>query len=75
MLVYNEAHYKGESAEVYFERSGFKEKQPVLELHFAKNKISSFKGRLFFEFFPEMALIHESSEKASKAYLNKVYSS
>lgn len=75
ILVYNEVHYKGESAEVYFQRSSTKLKQPVLEAHFAKNKISSFKGRLFFEFFPEMAYLSESSEKASKAYLNKVFSS
>lgn len=75
MLVYNEVHYKGEGAEVYYERSDVNGKQPVLELHFAKNKISSFKGRLFFEFFPEMSYITPSSEKASKAYLNNIYSS
>lgn len=75
ILVYNEVHYKGVEAEVYYNRSDLKEKQPVLELHFAKNKVSSFKGRLFFEFIPEMAHLIESSEKASKSYLNSIYSS
>mgnify|MGYP002514940018 CR=1 FL=1 len=54
ILVYNEVHYKGESSEIFFNRNGYMMKQPVLELHFAKNKISSFKGRLFYEFYPEL---------------------
>lgn len=74
LLCYNEVHYKGEGANIYFERGDKETKQPVLELHFAKNKISSFKGRLFFESYPEMAYMREPSERNSKIYSQIAYS-
>lgn len=75
IMVYNEVHYKGESADVYFYRSTSTMKQPVLELHFAKNKISSYKGRCFFEFFPDMARLEEADDKSSKLYAGAIYGS
>lgn len=68
IMVYNEVHYKGDAADVYFTRSNNPLKQPVLELHFAKNKMSSYKGRLFFEFYPEMARLEQPDEQAVKHY-------
>ena len=49
-------------------------KQPVLELHFAKNKISSFKGRLFYEFYPELSRLEEPDEDSIRRYAGLVYS-
>lgn len=75
LMVYNEVHYKGESADVYFLRSNNPLKQPVFEVHFAKNKIHSFKGRCFFEFFPEMARLEESDAQATKTYSSLIFGS
>lgn len=74
IMVYNEVHYKGDAAEVFYLKQNTPMKQPVLELHFAKNKMSSFKGRLFFEFYPEMARLEEPDDQTVKRYASLVYS-
>lgn len=75
MLVYNEVHYKGENTQVYYTRSNNPLKQPVFEVHVAKNKVSSYKGRLFFEFMPDISYFQESSEQATKHYASLIYNS
>ena len=75
LLLYNEVHYNGENAEMYFNRSNMQEKQPVIECRFAKNKISGYKGTLFFEFFPEMAKVMEASQSSETIYKNILYKS
>lgn len=73
LMVYNDVHYNGEGAEVFFMRKGKALKQPVFEVHFAKNKISSYKGRCFFEFYPEMSKMIEADDQATKTYMSKVF--
>ena len=75
LLVYNEVHYKGEGANVFFYKNNVPMKQPVFEVHFAKNKVSSFKGRLFYEFYPEMAFMQHVDEQTAKHYSSIVFSS
>ena len=60
---------------MYFNRSNMQEKQPVIECRFAKNKISGYKGTLFFEFFPEMAKVMEASQSSETIYKNILYKS
>lgn len=74
MLCYNEVSLKGEAAAVYFEKAGDAEKQPVYEVKFAKNKFSKFKGRVFFEGYPEMAYFIEADDASTKRYNNVIYS-
>lgn len=74
MLCYNEVSLKGEAASVYFDKAGDPEKQPVYEVKVAKNKFSKFKGRLFFEGYPEMAYFIEADQESSKRYNNVIYS-
>lgn len=74
LLCHNDVHYKGEGADVYFERTDKEGKQPVLEVHFAKNKMGSFKGRLFFEQYPELSRVEEADEESAKQYSAKMYS-
>ncbi|MNP00665.1 Replicative DNA helicase [compost metagenome] len=74
MLCYNEVSLKGESASVYFEKQGEDAKQPVYEVKFAKNKYSKFKGRVFFEGYPEMAFFNEADEDSTKRYNHAIYS-
>lgn len=69
LLCHNDVHSKGEAANVFFNRKDKPgQKQPVYEVHFAKNKFNSFKGRLFFESWPEMARMEEANEAVSKHY-------
>ena len=74
LLVYNEVGLKGEAAAVHFLKQGSPSKQPVLEIKIDKNKYTSFKGRLFYEFYPEMAYFEEADQASSKRYNNLVYS-
>lgn len=73
ILVYNEVHYKGESADIYFMKQNNPFKQPILELHFAKNKLGNYKGRNFLEFYPDMAYLRECDPNAQKTYQQIVF--
>ena len=48
-------------------------KQPIFEVHFAKNKFGTYKGRNFFEFYPDMAFMKECSPSAQKAYSQIIF--
>lgn len=73
LLVYNEVHYKGEGADVFFMKQNNPFKQPVFEVHFAKNKFGTYKGRNFFEFYPEMAYMKECDPAAQKTYAQVIF--
>ena len=73
LLVYNEVHYKGESANIYYSITNNPYKQPIFEVHFAKNKYGTYKGRNFFEFYPDMAYLKECDPQAQKTYTSIVY--
>lgn len=69
LLCHNDVHSKGEAANVFFNRKDKAgQKQPVFEVHFAKNKFHSYKGRMFFESYPEMARLEEVNDQTSKHY-------
>lgn len=74
LLVYNEVHYKGENSNIYFMKNNNPFKQPIFEVHFAKNKFNTFKGRVFFEFYPEMARMEECDQATQKNFTNQLYS-
>lgn len=74
LLVYNDVHYKGENADVFFMKNNNPYKQPIFEVHFAKNKFGTYKGRTFFEFYPEMAYMKECDPIAQKQFAQIVYS-
>lgn len=73
LLVYNEVHYKGENANIYYMKKNNPFKQPIFEVHFIKNKLGPYKGRAFFKFFPEMALMEECDENTQKNFTNLLY--
>jgi replicative DNA helicase len=72
LLCYNEVSARGEDAEVYYERTNREGKFPILELQVAKNKFNSFKGRLCFEFWPELALVAEPNDADHAQYLKMI---
>jgi len=56
--IYNELHNKRDEAEIYFARTdaeGRRYHAPRIELIFGKNKISEFKGKLYFDFYTEQS--------------------
>ena len=68
--IYNEVGQRGDAAKVYW--SGMtNDKMPVLEVHFLKNKLSSFKGRLLYRFIPSCSTIIQMNEQ-DEQHLNKV---
>lgn len=73
LLVYNEVHYKGQSADVFFMKNNNPFKQPIFEVHFAKNKFGTYKGRNFFEFYPEMAMMRECDPNAQKTFSQIIF--
>ena len=75
MLCHNEVGIKQEAAAVYYERKDRAEKQPVFEIKFGKNKYSSFKGRLFYNFIPEWAHFNEADASSSRRYSQAIYNS
>lgn len=74
MLCFNEVSLKGEAAGVYFNKANDPSKQPVYEVQFQKNKFTSFKGRVYFEGYPEMAFFIEADDESTKRYNNVIYS-
>ncbi len=59
LLCYNEVGLRGQQSGVYWQRPDSEDKQPVFEMHVGKNKFGSYKGRIFYEFMPEMSLFRE----------------
>lgn len=69
-LLYNEVGKKGQSANVYYTRAdqqglpeNQREKQPVIEVAWAKNKASSYKGKSYCYFVPEFSKMIEVNEQ------------
>ena len=73
LLVYNEVHYKGNGADIFFMKNNNPFKQPIFEVHFAKNKFGTYKGRNFFEFYPEMAYMKECDPTTQKTYSQIIF--
>lgn len=73
MLVYNDLHYNGDNATIYFTK-GNDIKRPIFEVHFAKNKFGTYKGINFFEFYPHKAYMKECTEAKQKEYRNAIKS-
>ena len=73
-LVYNDVSRNKEAAKIY-SRTGDENapKQPILELDWAKNKISSYKGRTFCYFSPEYSKSIECDEDDSRRFNALVY--
>lgn len=72
-LVFNDVSKNKQSASVYYTTPDDNEKHPVIELDFAKNKKSSFKGRLYYYFTPDYSYVHEVSLAESRKFDTRIY--
>lgn len=72
LLCYNDVGAKGEQADVYWYPPNDVAKYPVFEVHVAKNKYNSFKGRICFEFMPDIAFFKEPDDATHRRYLDAI---
>lgn len=75
LMLHNDVGLQGQNSTVYYRNPDKPGKSPVLECHFDKNKLGSFKGRLFYEFIPEYAHFVEADEGDMERYSSLVYQS
>lgn len=70
LLLYNEVGLKEEEADIYWVTDESEEKMPVIEARVGKNKYSSFKGTIFYEFIPDFSFVMEVSKEQSARYVS-----
>jgi len=68
LLSYNEVSYRNQQANVFWMEGQNSQKMPVYEMQVAKSKFGSFKGRLFFDFIPQMSYFREVPEGQVQRY-------
>jgi len=68
LSCYNEVGIRDQNASIYWTHPERQEKMPVLEVRFTKNKMSSYKGRLFFKFIPEQSRLIEADTMEAQRY-------
>lgn len=68
ILCYNEVGLRGQAAQIFWNKEETADKQPVFEAHIGKNKFGSFKGRIYFEFMPEMSYFKEVPDAGAVRY-------
>lgn len=73
-LVYNDVSKNKQSAKIFrYNDENDTEKRPVIEIDWAKNKISSYKGVTFVNFSPEYSKCIEVTEQATETYNARLY--
>lgn len=73
-LINNDVSKNKQSAKIFrYESETDTIKKPVIEIDWAKNKISSYKGITFCNFSPEYSKCVEVSKEASENYNSKIY--
>lgn len=73
LLCYNEVGLRGDGANIFWSANDDSTKKPVFEAHVGKNKYGSYKGRLFFDFRPEMSHLTEVDDEDSKRYNQMIH--
>lgn len=72
-LVFNDVSKNKQAASVFYTSPEDSEKHPVIELDWAKNKKSSFKGRTYHYFVPNWSYVKEVSLDEMKKFDARVY--
>ena len=74
-LVYNDVGKNKQGATIYYHEEGRDDKRPVIELDWAKNKKSSFKGRTYYYFVDNMSRATECDEEVTDRFNTLIYES
>ena len=69
-MVYSDVHAKREASKIFWEENieGVNVKKPILEIDIQKNKISEYKGVLYYKFSPEYSKFFECSGEEVTAW-------
>lgn len=68
IMAYNEVGLRGQQAQIFWKRGDSNDNQPIFEAKIDKNKYSSYKGRIFYEFIPEMSYFKEVPPVGAQRY-------
>jgi replicative DNA helicase len=74
-LLYNDVSKNKRGANIFSTEDGVEGKQPIIEMDWAKNKKSSFKGRTYNYFTPEYSKVTECNKDVMKRFDALIYSS
>jgi len=72
-LLYSDVGKNKNNAKIYSAIEGSEELGPVIEMDWAKNKMSSYKGRTFCYFSPEYSKAQECGEETSRRFNSLIY--
>jgi replicative DNA helicase len=72
-LLYNDVSKNKQSANIYYNAEGIEGKSPIIEMDWAKNKKSSFKGNTYNYFSPQYSRIAECDKELMKRYDSLIY--
>ena len=73
-LIYNDVSKNKEASTIFSTQEGVSEKQPVIEIDWAKNKKSSYKGRTYTYFSPNYSKTVECDRDLTKRFDALIYS-
>lgn len=75
-IVYNDVSANSLNAGIYYKTDeNDDDKKPILEMHWAKNKKSSYKGETFNMFIPEYSKTSECNKQVNERYRGILYQS
>lgn len=72
-LVFNDVSKNKQAANIYYTNPDDSEKHPIIEIDWAKNKKSSYKGRTYNYFVPNYSKIRECGKQESDRFDSLVY--
>lgn len=73
-LIFNDVSKNKQQAKVFYLSDDGETKQPIVEMDWAKNKKSSYKGITFCHFIPDYSKASECTEAQGKHYESSIYS-
>lgn len=72
-LLYNDVSKNKQAAKIYYNQETRDDKCPIMELDWAKNKKSSYKGRTYCYFSPEYSKVVECGDDVNKRFDALIY--
>jgi replicative DNA helicase len=72
-LIHNDVSKNKQAAKIYSTSEQFEGKRPIIEIDWAKNKKSSYKGRTYCYFTPEYSQVVECGQDASRRFDALIY--
>ena len=72
-IVYNDVSRNGQSASIYYTEPNSIEFLPIIEIQWAKNKQSSFKGRTYYHFVPNYSKTIECNQEEMNRFDSLIY--